>query len=60
MYPLAPGLSPDHSTDTAGTTPTPIPTQTTGMVATVPFPSAGTYPFYVTGHTGMSGVVQAK
>jgi hypothetical protein len=60
MYPLAPGLSPTHSTDMPGTTPTPIMAQSTGQSTTTAFPSAGFYPFYVSNSTGMAGVVEVK
>lgn len=59
-YPLAPGLAPDHANDPAGTDPTPIMMHSTGSLATPAFPTAGMYPFYVTGHAGMSGVIQVQ
>jgi hypothetical protein len=59
-YPLAPGLSPTHSMDTPGTTPTPITAQSSGQSTTTAFPNAGFYPFYVGNSTDMTGVVQVK
>jgi hypothetical protein len=60
MYPLAPGLAPEHMGDTAGTTPSPIMSTTTGMDVKFTFPSAGLYPFYVPGFPGMDGTIQVK
>jgi plastocyanin len=59
-YPLEPGVSPSHPTDPAGTTPSPITEKTSGSIATIKFPTAGMYPYYVKGHTTMSGVVEVK
>lgn len=59
-YPLEPGLSPAHTTDTAGTAPSPITEKTSGSIATIKFAAAGMYPFYVKGHNTMSGVIEVK
>lgn len=60
-YPIAPGLAPSHMSDTAGTDPSPIQMRSTGSVYTVTFPTAGFYPFYVTGHDAtLLGVIQVQ
>ena len=60
-YPLAPGLAPSHSSDPAGSTPTPIQMHNSGTVYTVMFPSAGFYPYYVTGHDAtLLGTIQVQ
>ncbi len=59
-YPLMPGLAPEHASDPAGTDPTPITKTSSGSVVTPAFPTVGMYPFYVTGHAGMSGVIQVQ
>lgn len=60
-YPLAPGVAPSHTSDPAGATDTPIEMHSTGNVYSVQFPSAGEYPYYVTGHDAkMLGVIQVQ
>jgi plastocyanin len=59
-HPLRPGVAPSLGGG-QGTTPNPIPTQTTsGTALTVTFPVAGTYPFYCAVHQseGQTGAVQ--
>jgi hypothetical protein len=60
MYPLAPGLSPSHSGDMPGTTPTPITMQTSGQETTIAFPNAGLFPYYVSNNADMSGVIAVQ
>jgi plastocyanin len=57
-HPLAPGIAPGHPGD--GTEPSPIEARATGALYTVPFPTAGEYPFYCSTHfdSGMLGVVR--
>jgi plastocyanin len=59
-YPLAPGLAPEHATDPASMTPTPITPTSSGQSATLTFKTAGRYAFHVSGHAGMDGVIEVK
>lgn len=58
--PLSPGLAPGHESDPAGSTPNPIQMHSTGTTYTVPFPTPGSYPFYVPGRAMMLGVIQVR
>jgi hypothetical protein len=61
-YPIAPGVAPSHMSDPAGSAPNPIQMHASGSVYTVPFATAGFYPFYVPGHDadGLMGVIQVQ
>ncbi len=59
QHPLSPGSSP--SATNTGSPNNPIPATSTGTSLAVPFPTAGTYPFFCQFHyasNGMTGVVQ--
>jgi plastocyanin len=60
IHPLRAGDGPDEPM--AGTPGNPIPATTAGTSVTVPFPSAGTYPYYCNMHyaSGMAGVVHVR
>lgn len=57
-HPLTPGVAPGHPG--TGTEPSPIQAQSSGVVYTPAFATAGNYPFYCANdfHSGMMGVVR--
>lgn len=58
MHPLTPGVAPGETG--TGTEPSPIQPQSSGVVYTPAFPTAGNYPFYCSNDfaSGMMGVVR--